>query len=307
MAVDMAIPAVRTPDVCFEALPAAFSEGFGSAVHYVDDLPGYEGLRMAYLDQGPADGPVFLCLHGEPSWSFLYRKMAPVFLEAGGRVVAPDFFGFGRSDKPTDDATYTFDFHRGALVALLDRLALPPFTLVCQDWGGVLGLTLPADRPQAIARLLVMNTALATGDVPPTKGFEAWRAYVASQPDFDVGGLMRRAIPNLSDEDRAAYDAPFPDPSYKAGVRTFPAIVPTSPDMPGAAMAREALKFWRDVWDGPTFMAVGAQDPVLGPEAMAALRKVIRRCPEPWIIDEAGHFVQEHGASVARAALDAWS
>ncbi len=293
------LEALRTPDDRFADLP-----GFGYSPHYVDDLPGSAGLRMAYVDEGPADGPVVLCLHGEPTWGYLYRKMIPVFLEAGHRVVVPDLFGFGRSDKPVHDSDYTFDFHRTSLLDLVDRLSLNRVTLVVQDWGGLLGLTLPVDRPDLVARLLVMNTGLGVGS-SPGPGFEAWRDFVAATPDLDVASLMRRAVPGLSDAEAAAYAAPFPGPEFKAGVRRFPQLVPTSPDAPGVDVSRAAAAWWNSEWTGPTFMAVGEQDPVLGPAAMALLRRTISGCPEPLMLPQ-GHFVQESGDVVARAALAAW-
>lgn len=296
----MSPAALRTPDARFADLP-----DFPWAPHHVDDLPGFEGLRMAFLDEGPRDAHVVLCLHGEPSWSFLYRKMIPVFLEAGHRVVAPDLFGFGRSDKPTEDATYSFDFHRRSLTALIGRLRLSGVTLVCQDWGGLLGLTLPVDHPDLVARLLVMNTALGVGR-DPGPGFLAWQDFVANNPDFEVGRLMRNSVNGITDAEVAAYQAPFPDRSYMAGARTFPLFVPTAPDHPGAALSRQALDFWRNRWDGPTFMAIGMQDPVLGPPVMHSLKRAIKGCPEPMEVAEGGHFVQEHGAPIARAALEAW-
>lgn len=296
----MAIEAVRTADDRFAGLP-----DFPWEPRYVDDLPGYEGLRLAYLDEGPRDGHVYLCLHGQPTWSFLHRRMIPPFLAAGGRVIAPDFFGFGRSDKPVDDGVYSFAFHRDAIVALVDRLGLTRVTLVCQDWGGLIGLTLPVDRPDLIARLIVMNTALAVG-ADPGQGFRDWLAFVESHPDFDVGALMARSVPGLTDAERAAYEAPYPDASYKAGVRTFPRLVPITPDMPGAELSRRAARWWSTEWDGPTFMAVGAQDPVLGPPVMAGLARIIRGCPAPLVLEDAGHFVQEAGAPVAEAALAAF-
>lgn len=290
---------LRTPDERFAALP-----DFPYAPHYIDDLEGRRGLRVAYIDEGPRDAHVVLCLHGEPTWSFLYRKMIPVFLSAGHRVIAPDWLGFGRSDKPVDDATYTWSFHRDTLSAFVDRLALRGVTLVVQDWGGLLGLTLPVTHPDAVARLLVMNTALAVGSAPG-EGFAAWRDFVARTPDLSVSGLMRRAEPTLTESEAAAYDAPFPDARYKAGVRRFPQLVATDPAMEGADMAQKAAAFWSTRWSGPSFMAIGTHDPVLGPPVMEALRKVIRGCPEPMRV-EAGHFVQEHGAPIARAALEAW-
>ena len=297
----MAIAALRTPDDRFTDLP-----DFPYEPHYLEDLPGFEGLRLHYLDEGAREGPTFLCLHGEPTWSFLYRKMLPVFVAAGGRVVAPDFFGFGRSDKPKDDQIFTWDFHRQTLVTFIERLDLQRVTLVCQDWGGLLGLTLPMDMPDRFERLLVMNTAIATGQAPPSKGFLRWRDFVAKSPDFDVGGLMRRGVPGISDAEAAAYDAPFPSAEHKGGVRRFPALVPISEDMDGAETSRKAALWWLNEWQGKSFMAVGVQDPVLGPEVMAMLRHVIPGCPEPLMIEDAGHFVQERGDIVARAALAAW-
>ncbi len=294
---------LRTPDDRFANLP-----GFDFSPHYIEDLPGYEGLRVHYLDEGPGDAKqVFLCLHGEPSWSYLYRHMIPVFSAAGHRSLAPDLLGFGRSDKPIDDDVYTWAFHRNMLIAFIERLDLRNITLVCQDWGGLLGLTLPMDMPGRFTRLLVMNTALGTGDVPLGKGFEDWRAYCASRHDLPVGQLFKRSEPALSDAEAAAYDAPFPDARYKAGVRRFPQLVPDHLDAPGAETSRFARDWWLNEWQGEAFMAIGMQDPVLGPTAMRALRKLIPGCSEPLEIGDAGHFVQEHGRQIAQAALSYFS
>lgn len=294
------IEALRTPDERFEGLP-----GYAFKPHYIDDLGGYEGLRLHYLDEGAKGGLVFLCLHGEPSWAYLYRKMIPVFAAAGHRVVAPDFFGFGRSDKPVDDGVYTFGFHRTMLMKFIERLDLRTITLVVQDWGGLLGLTLPMEMPSRFARLLVMNTTLAVGESPGV-GFDGWKAYVKANPDLKVGALMKRGTSILSDAEAAAYDAPFPDLCYKAGVRRFPELVMVSPEMEGADISRRAAAWWSQKWNGPTFMAVGMKDPVLGPAVMARLRQVIRGCPAPLEIPEGGHFVQEWGEEIARGALKAF-
>ncbi len=289
---------LRTPDDRFEGLP-----GWDYAPNYVEDLPGYEGLRMHYVDEGPADAAVtFLCLHGEPSWSYLYRKMAPVFTAAGHRVVAPDWFGFGRSDKPVSDEVYTFGFHRGSLKAFFERMNLSNVCLVVQDWGGLLGLTIPKDYTEQITRLLVMNTGIGIGR-PAGDGFDAWREFNASQPDLAVGDLMQRATPVLSDAEAAAYDAPFPDQRYKAGVRRFPMLVQTSPEMEGVDVGLDSMKFLSEQWSGESFMAIGMQDPVLGPKLMHAMRLMIRNCPEPMEVADAGHFVQEWGGPIAEAAL----
>ena len=297
----MPIEAVRTPDEHFATLP-----DYGFAPNYVETLTGYEGLRVHYLDEGPKDADrTFLCLHGQPTWSFLYRKMIPVFVESGARVICPDWLGFGRSDKPVEDDLYTFHFHRNMMVALVEALDLKNITLVCQDWGGILGLTIPMDMPERFERLIVMNTAIPVGQTPG-EGFEAWRAYNRTQPDMDVAALMQRATPILSAAEAAAYAAPFPDQTYKAGVRRFPELVMTDPDMDGVETAKRAAEWWSNDWRGKSFMAVGVQDPVLGPNQLQNLQATISGCPDPMMIEEAGHFVQEWGAPIARAALTKW-
>jgi pimeloyl-ACP methyl ester carboxylesterase len=291
--------AVRTPDERFANLP-----GYPFRPHYAPPLGGFGELRMHYLDEGLREAPhVFLCLHGQPTWSYLYRRMIPLLVQAGNRVIAPDFFGFGRSDKPVDDAVYTFDFHRNSLIAFIEALDLKRITLVCQDWGGLLGLTVPMTMSERFERLLVMNTALGTGDVPLTRGFLAWRDWANKNPDMAVGNLLKRSCPHLSAAEAAAYDAPYPDIKAKAGVRRFPNLVPDNPDAGGADLSRRARDWWRTNWQGGSFMAIGATDPVLGPPVMLELRKVIRGCPEPLIIKEAGHFVQEWGEQIVPAAL----
>jgi haloalkane dehalogenase len=281
--------ALRTPDDRFADLP-----GYRFAPNYLDDLRGFEGLRLHYLDEGPRHAKeVFLCLHGQPTWSYLYRKLIPFVTGAGHRAVAPDYFGFGRSDKPVADEVYTFDFHRNALLRLVEQLDLTNITLVCQDWGGLLGLTLPMAMPERFAKLLVMNTALGTGDRPLTEGFLAWRAWCAKNPDMDVAKLMARSCPQLSPQEAAAYAAPYPDVRYKGGVRRFPQLVPDNPDAGGAALSRQARDWWRKEWQGKSAMVIGMTDPVLGPPVMRALAQAIRGCPAPIEVAEAGHFVQE--------------
>lgn len=298
------VEALRTPDERFENLP-----NFDYPVCYAEDLPGYQGLRAAWIDVGPKDADqVFLCLHGEPSWSFLYRRMIPVFLDAGARVVAPDLFGFGRSDKPVKQSDYGFHFHRNYLLRLVERLDLQNITLVVQDWGGLLGLTLPVDedfKPR-LSRLLVMNTALAVGK-SPSDGFIAWKNYALSTPDLPIGELIARGTPHLTEADIAAYDAPFPGPEYKAGAQVFPALVPVSPDMEGVDVSLAAAEFWSKEWTGQSFMAVGDADPVLGPAVMENLRALINGCPPAMMVEGGGHFVQEWGESIALAALESFT
>ena len=310
---------LRTPDARFSTLP-----GWGYAPQYGQPL-GDDGPRMAYVDEGPRDAPAtVLCLHGNPTWGYLYRHMLPVFSAAGLRVVVPDLIGFGRSDKPADEAWHSFERHRQSLLNFIETLDLQNVMLVCQDWGGIFGLTLPmaysspqtpagsalqtpqegasaSGRPERFTRLLVMNTTLATGEL--TDGFRAWRDYSNSQPDLGVGKLLRRGKREMTEAEAAAYDAPFPDATYKAALRAFPNLVPDGADAPGAATSREAQAFWQQRWAGDSLMAVGLQDPVLGGAPMAALREFIRGCPPAMQVAEAGHFVPEWGAPIAQAAL----
>lgn len=297
----MTIEALRTPDARFDNLP-----GYDFAPNYIDTLPSYAGLRVHYLDEGPKDAErIFLCLHGQPSWCYLYRKMIPVFVDSGARVIAPDWLGFGRSDKPVADEVYTFSFHRQMMIEFIEAMDLKNVTLVCQDWGGILGLTIPPDMPERFARLLVMNTGMPIGE-SPGPGFDAWKAFNRSQPDMDVAGLMQRASPILTEDEAAAYGAPFPSMAHKAGVRRFPELVMVSPEMDGVETSKRARAWWSNEWTGESFMAIGMQDPVLGPPAMHLLRRLIKNCPEPLEIADGGHFVQEWGEEIARAALAHW-
>ena len=229
--------------------------------------------------------------------------MIPVFAAQGDRVVAPDLIGFGKSDKPKKDSFHTFSWHRQVLLEFIERLDLKNVVLVVQDWGGLLGLTLPMAAPQRYSGLLDMNTILAMGDALLSPGFIAWRDMCARNPEFDVGRLFGRGNPQMSVDECAAYNAPFPDRGYRAALRASPPMVPDAMDADGAAISRAARDFWRDEWSGQTLMAIGAQDPVLGEPVMRALQQVIRGCPEPTILPQAGHFVQEHGDAIATAAL----
>ncbi len=312
---------LRTPDERFENLPG-FSETTNPQhkalfrPHYIESLNNLEGLRVHYLDTGNPEsaanlagtptttkstGETFLCLHGNPSWTYLYRKMVPIFAQQG-RVVAPDLIGFGRSDKPTRESWHSFEIHRNMLLAFIEKLDLQNITLVVQDWGGLFGLTLPMAMPERFKRLIVMNTTLATGALP-SEGFRSWREYSNTQPDLNIGKMLKRGAPNMSEAESAAYNAPFPDASYKAAIRAFPNLVPDHPEAPGASISRDAAKWWANQWRGYSFMAVGVQDPVLGPQQMESLRKLIRGCPEPLLLQDGSHFVQEWGDQIAKAAL----
>ncbi len=292
--------ALRTDESRFSNIP-----DFDFPVHYMDDLAGYEGLRLAYIDTGPTETEqVFLCLHGEPSWSFLYRRMIPIFLESGARVIAPDLLGFGRSDKPIKQSDYSFNFHRNYLLELVERLDLKNITLVVQDWGGLLGLTLPVDESfePRLSRLIIMNTGLGVG-ISPSEGFMQWKDYALNTPDLPIGELIARGTPHLSAEEIAAYDAPFPSAEYKAGAQVFPALVPISPDMEGVEVSKKAAAYWSN-FTGKSFMAIGAADPVLGKDSMMRMHALINDCPDPMIIEDGGHFLQEWGVDIAEAALE---
>jgi len=302
--------ALRPPDDWFEDVP-----DYPWAAHYVSDLPSLNGLRLHYLDEGLREIPsqvqdasnrqqlTYLCLHGNPAWSYLYRKMIPTFTAHGHRVVAPDLIGFGKSDKFKKANQHNFEFHRQVLLDLIERLDLKRIVLVVQDWGGILGLTLPMDMPHRFAGLLVMNTALATGTQPLSKGFLSWREWCQANPDFDVAKLFARGNKHMSDAETQAYNSPFKDRGHRAALHAFPPMVPEFENSPGAEISRQALHFWREQWQGQTMMAIGLQDPVLGEPVMRELQQNIKGCPPPILLSQAGHFVQEHGQSIAESAV----
>jgi haloalkane dehalogenase len=270
---------------------------------------------MAYIDETVGDGleETFLCLHGQPTWSYLYRKMIPVFLKyttlnhrLSRRVIAPDLFGFGRSDKPIEDSAYTFNFHRDALLHFIRTLDLTNITLVVQDWGGMLGLTLPISDPWRFKRLIVMNTTLATGS-ELSQGFLDWRAFSNRSPDMNVGAVIRRSCPHLSKTEVETYNVPYPNKDYKAGVRRFPNLVMIREDMEGVDISRECLEMYKRsglFTTADIFMACGQRDPVLGPPVMEVLAQVWKNGCYYAEIEEAGHFVQEWGDRVAKLAIE---
>lgn len=294
------IQALRTPDERFANL-----SNYHFKPNYIDNLKGFEGLRAHYLDEGsPNSEEVFLCLHGEPSWSYLYREMIPVFTKNGYRAIAPDLFGFGKSDKPIDEDTYTFNFHRNFLIQLIERLDLKNITLVCQDWGGLLGLTLPMDMPHRFKRLIIMNTALINGQ-PAGPVFAKWKQEIVEPENVDLVRLFEKHAPKISPVDAQAYEAPFPDATYKAGVRKFPKLVAEEPHLEGVETSLKAAEFWSKEWEGESFMAVGMKDPMLGPSVMKHMQALIRGCSEWLEIPEGGHFVQEAGGKlIAEKALE---
>jgi haloalkane dehalogenase len=282
---------LRTPDSRFEGLP-----GYPFAPHYAD-IPDLDGgtLRMHYLDEGPADGPVVLLLHGEPSWSFLYRHMIPVLTAAGLRAVAPDLVGFGRSDKPTPRTEYTFARHVEWTRSLVfDHLNLTEVTLVCQDWGGLIGLRLVGEYPDRFARVVAANTFLPTGEGTPGEAFLNWLTLSQEVEEFPTGMIVNfGCTTDLAPEVIAAYDAPFPDQSYVEGARQFPTLVPISPDDP-ASSANLAAWEVLDTFDKPFLTAFSDGDPITaGSDKILQARIPGATGQDHVTIAGAGHFLQE--------------
>jgi haloalkane dehalogenase len=277
----MAVDAVRTPEERFEGLP-----GFEFESHYRQ----VDGLRLAHLDEGEGQPVVFF--HGEPTWSYLWRKVIPPVREAGFRCVAPDYAGFGRSDKPTDIGWYSYDRHTELTATVLEDLDLHDATAVVHDWGGAIGLRLAVEHPERISRLVFMNPALFTGRQRMTDAWIAFRDFVERTEDLPVGMLVRRAcFTDPGGEVAAAYEAPYPDAASKAGARAFPLMLPTDPDAPGAVAGQRVLDALRD--DSRPMLALWADsDPIIPPKVGERFCKAIGREP-PRLIEEASHFLQE--------------
>lgn len=281
---------LRTPDEQFEDLP-----GYDFSPNYlnVDDGDGGE-LRVHYLDEGSADGQVVLLLHGEPSWSYLYRKMIPGLVAAGYRVLAPDLIGFGRSDKPTQRSDYTYASHLSWLSQWFDSVAVNNVVLFCQDWGGLLGLRLVAAQPDRFSGVVAGNTFLPTGDVPAGEAFMNWQEFSQSVPEFPAGGIVQGAtVSELSDQERSAYDAPYPDESYKEGARQFPMLVPITPDNPESQANRDAWQVLNQ-FEKPFLTTFSDQDPVsAGGEKVFQAKIPGCKNQNHVIIKDGGHFLQE--------------
>jgi haloalkane dehalogenase len=294
----MAMNVLRTPDERFATLP-----GYPFEPHYVET----SGLRMHYVDEGPRDADPVLMLHGEPSWSYLYRTMIPLFANAGLRAIAPDLIGFGRSDKPADRDDYTYQRHVDWVRGFLTALDLKRITLVCQDWGGLIGLRLLAEEPHRFARVVAANTALATGDAgPPGPAFEQWLKFSQEAPELPIGMILQNAtVTDLPPEVVAAYDAPFPDESYKAGARQFPALVPITPDDPASQANRLAWQKLEKL-ELPFVTAFSDQDAVLGHLAHQLHERIPGAQGQPHdTLVGGGHFLQEDiGPELAQVTLD---
>ncbi|MEM8578464.1 MAG: haloalkane dehalogenase [Pseudomonadota bacterium] len=288
---------LRTPDARFEDLP-----DYPFAPHYAD----VAGMRLHYIDEGPLGAAPVLCLHGEPTWSYLYRHMIPVFTAAGHRCVAPDLIGFGKSDKPARRADYTYQAHVDWMSEWLRAVDLRGITLVCQDWGGLIGLRLLAAMPERFARLVVANTALPTGDAPMGEAFRAWRSYSQEVEVFDAGRIVYGGTTSkISAEEIAAYNAPYPDASYQAGARRFPVLVPDGPEDPAAQANREAWAVLEGL-DLPVLTAFGADDQIMAGVDRVFQRRMKGAAGQPHaVLPGAAHFLQEDvGPELARLVVD---
>lgn len=295
--------ALRTPDDRFRGLP-----DFPFEPHYVtiDDGEGGE-LRVHYLDEGPADANPILLMHGEPSWSFLYRTMIPVLVAAGHRCVAPDLVGFGRSDKPSQMSDYTYARHVEWMTRVVfDHLDLRHVTFFGQDWGGLVGLRLVALQPDRFDRVVVGNTGLPNGDTEPNEAFINWRRFSQESPNFPIGNIINGGCTtSLTPEVIAAYDAPFPDDTYKAGARIFPSLVPSGLDDPARA---DQLAAWEVLsnFTRPWLCTFSDRDPVTAGGAKTFLRSVPGTAGQPHVtIEGGGHFLQEDcGPALAEVIVE---
>ena len=286
---------LRTPDERFADLP-----GFPFAAHHLE----VEGMRLARVDEGQHDAEPVLLLHGEPTWSYLYRGVIPHLVAAGLRAVAPDYAGFGRSDKPVDTEWYSYDAHVTQLTQVVDRLSLSHVTVVVQDWGGPIGLRWAMENPERVARIVILNTGLFSGRAI-SAGLAGWLEYAGAQIDLDVGGVVSAACGGLPDDVAAAYDAPFPTVAHKAGPLTFPRLVPTAADAPGAAAqlrVRESL----DAWEGPVQVAFSDGDPIFPVGVGEAWSGRLRNADPFVVVKDAGHFLQEQQPRVVADLITAF-
>ncbi|GLQ19214.1 haloalkane dehalogenase [Algimonas porphyrae] len=277
---------LRTPDERFENLP-----DYAFQPHYAELK---SGLRLHYIDEGPRDARPVVMMHGEPSWSYLYRHMIPPVADGGYRVIAPDLIGFGKSDKPAALQDYSYDAHVGWMLEWFDSLDLTGVVLFCQDWGGLIGLRLVAARPERFSAVVAGNTMLPTGQGTPSEAFLQWQQFSQTVPEFPTGKILQGAtVRELSEAEVAAYDAPYPNEVYKAGARIFPALVPTAEDNPGAADNRQAWTVLSQ-WEKPFVTCFSDQDPVTkGGDAIFQKRVPGTKDQPHRVIKGGGHFLQE--------------
>ncbi len=293
----LSMTALRTPDERFRNLP-----DYPFAAHYAD----VDGLRMHYVHEGPANGDAVLLLHGEPSWSYLYRFMIPPLADAGFRVIAPDLIGFGKSDKPARRDDYSYAGHVAWMTSFIRTLDLSDINLFCQDWGSLIGLRVAAENSGRFARIALANGGLPTGDEPMPKAFQNWQRFARFSPWFPIGKIIQKASRRtLSDAEVAAYDAPFPSDRYKAATRAFPLLVPTTPDDPASEANRSA---WRafEQWDRPFLTLFSDKDPITrGGERLWQSRVPGAANQAHAVMRGGGHFLQEDcGAELATALIE---
>jgi len=289
---------VRTPEERFASLP-----DFPYQPHYID----VEGLRMAFVDEGPPDAPVALLVHGEPTWCYLYRRMIPGLLAVGLRVVAPDLIGFGRSDKPVERSSYTYAGHVRWVSSFIELLERDDLILFCQDWGGLIGLRVAAERPEVFSRLVIANTVLPDGS-PMSDGFMAWQRASQAMAFMDCGALLQRATQarELTEAEMDAYRAPFPEETYMAGARQFPLLVPTTPDDPAVPANQAAWKVLEE-WTKPVLTLWAPGDQVLGMYQASFVERIpgARGQPHRTFVPS-GHFIQDDCGPDVVAAMVAW-
>jgi haloalkane dehalogenase len=294
--------ALRTPDERFQNLS---NYPFAPNYLYVPDGEGGR-LRVHYLDEGPHGTDTIILMHGEPSWSYLYRKMVPIIVAEGFRTIVPDLIGFGRSDKPANRGDYTYQRHVDWMRALLDQMNLINITLVCQDWGGLIGLRLLSDSPGRFSRVVTANTGLPTGDQKMPDAFLEWRKFSQETPEFPVSTIVTAGcVKPLSPEVKAAYDAPFPDETYKEGARIFPSLVPASPDDPAAPANRKAWETLK-TFDKPFLTAFSDSDPITQGGEHVFQRLIPGAQGQPHVVIKGGgHFIQEDcGEEFAQVVVD---
>ena len=286
---------VRTPEERFKNLP-----NYAFTAHYIE----VDGLRMHYVDEGPQDADPILMLHGEPSWSYLYRHMIPICAAAGHRVIAPDLIGFGKSDKPTDVAAYSYQQHMDWMTAFITQLDLKNITLVCQDWGSLIGLRLAAEQESRFKAIVVGNGMLPTGEQQTPRAFKLWKAFALNSPWFPIGRIIEfGSFKSLSKDELRAYDAPFPSAKYKAGARAFPALVPVSPDNPATEANKAAWKVLEN-WHKPFLTTFSNGDPITrgGDKHMQA--RIPGAQGMPHVTLKGGHFLQEDSATEFAQAVN---
>jgi haloalkane dehalogenase len=286
---------IRTPDSQFKNLA-----NYRFEENYID----IDGMRMHYVDEGPKDKPPILMMHGEPTWSYLYRHMIPICVAAGHRVIAPDLIGFGKSDKPINIADYSYQSHMDWMQAFIDILKLEQITLVCQDWGSLLGLRLAAENEARFKAIVLGNGGLPTGETPPPKAFKLWKAFAQYSPWFPIAKIIESAcFKKLSKEERRAYDAPFPSSKYKAATRAFPLLVPVTPDNPATEANKSAWEVLKR-WNKPFLTTFSNGDPVTrgGEKCFQKLVPGCQNMPHQRLVG--GHFLQEDASNEFASAVN---